>query len=76
MVRVTFALGSAKPTSTSELEIHADLAQIDTPRRNRNGILLHPIQVRINTPLMQDQFRCPTVGVGHKGDLSVKDFKK
>src|ERR1700733_5968301 len=40
------------------------------------GRLLDPIRVHISAPFVQDQFRRPTVAVGHKGDLRVKGLKK
>jgi hypothetical protein len=45
-------------------------------RLNSDGRLFDPIRARISAPFVQDQFRRPTIAVGHKGDLRVKGLKK
>jgi hypothetical protein len=37
---------------------------------------LDPIRVQISAPFMQHQFLRPTVAVGHKSDLTVKEFEE
>src|ERR1700693_32517 len=60
----------------SGFRVHADYPQTHASRLNRDGRLLDPIRVQISAPFVQDQFRRPTVAVGHKSDLRVKGLKK
>jgi hypothetical protein len=44
-------------------------------RLNRDERLFDTIRVQISAPFVQEQFRRPTVAVGHKSDLRVKGLK-
>jgi hypothetical protein len=60
----------------SGFRVQADYPQTHASRLNGNGRLFDPSRNQIGAAFVHDQFRRPTVAVGHKGDLRVKSLRK
>jgi hypothetical protein len=69
-------LDTVGTTRTDQTPGQSAFSRAAVARLNRDGRLFDPIRAHISAPFVQDQFRRPTVTVGHKGNLRVKGLKK